>query len=577
MQKRVELMALVLTVILFSVCSREMPMAPSFSVDITADSFPSTGGQKTIHLTADVSWSASTSDDWLTISPSQGKGETSITITATVNNSPVARNGKVTLISMAGKSININISQPSNHLFNVDLRDVEFEAESQDVTVILTSNTAWQASSNVDWLSVCPATGTGTASILVSAIRNTEAVLRKAIVTLSPETGETIEINISQEPFKHIVDSIRYVAPSAIGNGSGDSKENAADFLNDSFWTQVNNKLKYTSVEVRFIPGTYSRAFTEKSLTLENLGSAIYQLTLTGSQEVRFTAPGGYPDKNQMIRIDGCQNMVVSNFHFTGNGRIGYALRVITTATSTLPNKNIVIEDCTWKDMRGVIYGATGCYGTETSHVTFKNCTFFRVGIDSHSHHMYHAHGASHITIMDSRFEDCTGDYVRFRDRCDFGIVKNCMFIRNQGYTNRPFIAVPLFNNANPGDEYFATNYSFTGNSFFNKNMQNTTNAIYFGHWGFSTKDFSCLLTEQEGIILTSGTKEAKADLLKSHFGLDMAKIRITNNAYERVVNRVALISQASYGSTSLGWAGTADIADLPNANGNPFDWEMKK
>jgi len=63
MQKRVELMALVLTVILFSVCSREMPMAPSFSVDITADSFPSTGGQKTIHLTADVSWSASTAYD----------------------------------------------------------------------------------------------------------------------------------------------------------------------------------------------------------------------------------------------------------------------------------------------------------------------------------------------------------------------------------------------------------------------------------------------------------------------------------------------------------------------------------
>lgn len=105
-------------------------------------------------------------------------------------------------------------------------------------------------------------------------------------------------------------------------------------------------------------------------------------------------------------------------------------------------------------------------------------------------------------------------------------------------------------------------------------NTQNTTNAIYFGQWGFNTKEYSYLLTAQEGTVLMSGTKEVKADLLKSHFGLDMAKIRITSNAYERVVNRVAPISQASYGSTSLGWVGTADIADLSNGINTPFDWE---
>lgn len=568
---------MILGAFFLSFCSSETSLAPSFSVDITADSFPPTGGSKTINLSSNIAWSASTSDDWLTVSPNQGKEGRTITITATVNNTPSTRKGNVTLLPQVGEAIHINVSQPSNHLFSVEMREVTFEAEAQDISVTLTSNTAWQISSNVDWLSVSPASGSGTASIILSAAQNSETSLRTAIVVISPESGEAIDINITQKPFIPVNDSIRYVAPNAIGNGSGETQENAADFLSDTFWAQVNKIVQSKNVEVRFLPGTYSRSFTDKSLILKNMGSANYQLTLTGNQDVRFTAPGGYPDKNQMIRIDGCQNMVVSNFHFTGNGRIGYALRIITTAESTLPNKNIVIEDCTWKDMGGVIYGATGCYGTETSHVTFQNCTFLRVGIDSHSHHMYHAHGASHITITDSRFEDCTGDYVRFRDRCDFGIVRNCTFVRNQDYTNRPFIAVPLFNDVDPGDEYFSTNYAFTGNDFLNKNTQNTTNAIYFGHWGFTTKEFSYLLTAQEGAILLSGSKEEKVALLKSHFGLEMAKIRIANNSYEKVVNRVALISQASYGAISLGWVGTADITDLPNGSSSSFEWEVNE
>lgn len=193
MQKRVELMAIVLTVILFNVCSRETPLEANFSVDITADPLVSTGGQKTIQLAANVSWSASTSYDWLTVSPSQGKGGATITIAATENNFSVVRNGTVTLTPVAGKSININISQPSNHLFNVNLREIafEFEAESQDVTVTLTSNTGWQASSNVDCLSVSPVIGTGTANILLlqflSSMMRTRAMSIFQRTTLLPE------------------------------------------------------------------------------------------------------------------------------------------------------------------------------------------------------------------------------------------------------------------------------------------------------------------------------------------------------------------------------------------------------
>ena len=84
--------------------------------------------------------------------------------------------------------------------------------------------------------------------------------------------------------------------------------------------------------------------------------------------------------KYYMIRVIGSQNMVISNFHFTGNGRVSYVLQIISTSNN-FPTKNILIEDCTWKDMGGVIYGATGCHNENTSHVTYKNCRFERIGI----------------------------------------------------------------------------------------------------------------------------------------------------------------------------------------------------
>lgn len=560
---------------LFFSCSNEKPVVPIFSVDITADSFAAEGGSKTITLASNVSWSASSNQDWLSVVPANGTGRTTITLTAAENNTVAARTAVVTITPQTGDAIKINISQATNYQFHVDLKEISFEAEQEEAMVALTSKTTWQVASNADWLTVSPQNGIGDATLILTASQNEAPDERSTVVTITPGTGDAIEISISQKaaPIPSS-DVIKYVAPNSLGNGSGGSEADAADFLDDTFWAGVNSDLNTNSVEVKFLAGTYSRAFTEKSLILKNMGDPDNRLLLSGNENVRFTAPGGYPDKTQMIRVEGCQNLVISNFHFTGDGRIGYVLRVITTASSTMPNKNIVIEDCTWKHMNGVIYGATGCYGTETSHVTYKNCEFARVGIDSHSHHMYHAHGPSHIKIIDCHFEDCTGDYVRFRDRCDYNLVNNCTFVRNQGYRNTPFIGIPLFNNVNPGDEFFATNYSFSGNQFNNKNTQRTTNAINFLHWGFSPKEYKYLLTEDEGEILTGGSVEERTNLLNNNFGLDMTKIRIANNSYAGVTNNVALVSEARYEATSLGWEGTVNITNLPNSSSTPFDWE---
>ena len=652
---------ILLTITLLS-CSKEEPLIPLFSVDITADSFSPTGDSKTISLSSNVSWSASSSDGWFTVSPTSGVGDATITLTATENNTPTTRKGLVTLTPKTGDAIKINVSQSSNLLFSADVREVTMDAKPQDTTVTVTSNTPWQASSNVEWLSVIPVSGSGdgiltlTAAvnatpderlalvtitpevgeqidipvtqsgilfttdvsdisfgenpgkqaitmttdipwevsfeadwftvdpvigtgqkeekINVSVDRNTTPEERTAIITLIPEYGPSIALSVVQKGATHVGDIVRYVSYDVTGTGSGDTAANAADFLSATFWEEIGSNLETKSVEVIFLPGDYVKAYTSagsggNGLAFDKMGNENNRLILTGGEGVIFTVPEGYAKRNTLIYFHGSQNITFRDFSFTGNGEINYVL-AIRTPSGYPPSRNILIENCSWTDMRGIVYGATGCHYEGTTGVTYKNCTFQRIGVSTGSHMMYHAYGPTHVYVYDSFFEDCAGEYVRFRDRTDFGIVKNCRFNRNNGWIGAAFISIPNYNNNNPGNEYFGTNYAFTDNLF-----QNSRFGIQFRHTGYSPGDYHYLLTAKEGAILESGTKAQKVKLLNDNFGLDVNKIRIVNNTYPGIYDKnVSINSGVLYDAESLGWTGTADITDIFDATLAPFDWE---
>ena len=74
---------------------------------------------------------------------------------------------------------------------------------------------------------------------------------------------------------------------------------------------------------------------------------------------------------------------------------------------------------------------------------------------------------------------------------------------------------------------------------------------------------------------MENGTKQAKINLLKENFGLDISKIRIANNRYPGIYDKnVSINSGVMYGAESLGWTGTVDIADIFDSTLLPFDWE---
>ena len=295
---------------------------------------------------------------------------------------------------------------------------------------------------------------------------------------------------------------LRYVAAQAVGNGDGRSPANAADFLSSTFWPQVQQLLAKKPVTVKFLGGNYIRAYTEKFLSLDGMGNEKNLLTLEGDpQHTVFSLPAGSVTKSQVIKVTNAVNITLKNFKFTGNGPANYVLNITTDAGKT--TSRITIENCTWEDMNGVVYGATGATKAGTHHITFKNCTFKRIGKNAGSHMIYNAYSSHHISVVDSYFEDCTGDYIRFRDRCDYGVVKGTTFHQKAAVSGIKFISMPLYNDGKPsiGNEAFATNYAFTNNTFISEVPDLT--AFQFSNSGYSAVDFNYLLTAEQGEVLT--------------------------------------------------------------------------
>src|SRR5690606_22608464 len=143
------------------------------------------------------------------------------------------------------------------------------------------------------------------------------------------------------------------------------------------------------------------------------------------------------------------------------------------------------------------------------------------------------------------------------------------MFVRNSGFVDYPFIAMPLFNDIDPGDEIFATNYSFTNNTFTNAAI-----AIQFYSSGFDLIGRNHLLTTQEGAIITGGTNQQKKDLLLDNFKINTNLVRINNNIYNSISRKVVIKSVTAYGSVSKGWTGDADISNLFNNSSDLLPWE---
>lgn len=91
----------------------------TFETDVTAitASYSSTTCAVTITTEEETEWTASTSNNWITISPNQGTGSSVFVVTINKNTNYASRTGLITITNNDGDEIEIDVSQEKYPLF----------------------------------------------------------------------------------------------------------------------------------------------------------------------------------------------------------------------------------------------------------------------------------------------------------------------------------------------------------------------------------------------------------------------------------------------------------------------------
>jgi hypothetical protein len=172
--------------------------AATLSAPATA-SIDKAGTSTSIVVTSNISWTASTTDAWLTITPTTETtaGDNKLYISATANTAD-ARIGTITLSSTRSTSKTITVTQASG----LTLPTITLSATSATIgetansttTFDITSNAAWTVTSSEVWLTFNPATGTNGGTVTLTASANTGATRTATVTITSGSVTKTITI-----------------------------------------------------------------------------------------------------------------------------------------------------------------------------------------------------------------------------------------------------------------------------------------------------------------------------------------------------------------------------------------------
>ena len=167
--------------------------ATRLSVSTTSLSFAGAGEEKTFTITTSGAWNITgVPTSWASISSSSGTGNTTIAVTANPNTATTERSAKLTITVSGATPVEVNLIQTAAATLRVSPTSLSFAGTGNDKRVNITSNAAWTASSNAEWLTLSTTTGNLNGPLTLTAAANKATTQRTATVTIM--AGDITEI-----------------------------------------------------------------------------------------------------------------------------------------------------------------------------------------------------------------------------------------------------------------------------------------------------------------------------------------------------------------------------------------------
>lgn len=192
-------LAVLAAVFAFAGCQKE---APEDNVNISSAKIVASaaGETQTISFTSNVAWTMASSADWVSVSPASGEaGSANVSVTISPNTTYSQRSTTLTL-NAGKKSTSWTVEQGFVEVFGA-ASEINVTAAAQAIEVAVTANQAFEAKTDVDWISVIStkaAPDTKTVTLGIKA--NTGIETRSGNIIITAADGSVNSFKVNQAP-----------------------------------------------------------------------------------------------------------------------------------------------------------------------------------------------------------------------------------------------------------------------------------------------------------------------------------------------------------------------------------------
>lgn len=153
----------------------------------------------TLMIDSEIDWNATSSVDWIQLSPSEGEaGISELEISLTENNTINERQGYVYIYTGNHQKVQIKIIQRGLFL-NIEETSLSFTSDSETQEILIQSNTEWIISDYPDWLSLSETEGEGSQPITATPSVNNSTMSRSGKIMIKHrEVALSHSIHITQ-------------------------------------------------------------------------------------------------------------------------------------------------------------------------------------------------------------------------------------------------------------------------------------------------------------------------------------------------------------------------------------------
>lgn len=161
-------------------------------------------GQETpLNISSNCSWTITSTERWLTVTPLSGRNNG--TVTVKVEKNPTSNERNAFLIIQGGKDLTktVTIYQKGvestvQNTLSANVTTLVFEAKGEEKSFTISSNTNWEIT-KPDWCTLSQASGSGNATIKVTATENTGQEQRSGQITIKGDEVADVTIAVSQK------------------------------------------------------------------------------------------------------------------------------------------------------------------------------------------------------------------------------------------------------------------------------------------------------------------------------------------------------------------------------------------